>query len=53
MERESLKRELKDGMTRESRRNLHPEIRYYFLILGLDYLGMENYEPSGKDHLRW
>jgi hypothetical protein len=41
-------------MTRESRRrNLDLEIRHYFLILGLDYLGMESYEPSGKDHLWW
>jgi hypothetical protein len=35
------------------RRNLHLEIRYYFLILGSDYSGMENYEPSGKDYLWW
>jgi hypothetical protein len=36
-------------MTRESRRrNLHSEIMYYFLIPGLDYLGMESYKPSGK-----
>jgi hypothetical protein len=50
---ESTKRELKDGTTRGSiRRNLHLEIRYYFLILGLTYSGMENFEASGKDHLR-
>jgi hypothetical protein len=50
---ESTKRESKDGMTRGSRRrNLHSEIRYYFLILGLNYSGMENFEASGKDHLR-
>jgi hypothetical protein len=41
------KEESKDGMTRGSRRSLHPEIRYYFLIPGL------NFEASGKDHLRW
>jgi hypothetical protein len=51
---ESIKRELKGGMTRESRRrNLHLKIRYYFLIPGLDYLGMESYEPNRKDHLQW
>jgi hypothetical protein len=47
------KEESKDGMTRGSRRSLHPEIRYYFLIPGLNYLGTENFEASGKDHLRW
>jgi hypothetical protein len=46
------KREPKDGMTRESRRSSYPEIRYYFLILGLSYSGMKNYEASGKDHSR-
>jgi hypothetical protein len=45
------KREPKDGMTRESRSS-HPETRYYFLIPGLSYPGMENYEASGKDHSR-
>ena len=30
----STKKESKGGMTRESRRSSHPEIRYYFLILG-------------------
>jgi hypothetical protein len=47
------RREPKDGMIRGSRRILHPEIRYYFLILGLNYLGTKNFEASGKDHLRW
>jgi hypothetical protein len=32
---------------------LPPEIRYYFLILGLNYLGTENFEANGKDHSRW
>jgi hypothetical protein len=42
----------KDGMTRGSRRrSLHQEIKYYFLILGLNCSGMENFEASGKDHL--
>jgi hypothetical protein len=51
---ESTKREPKDGMTRGSRRtNLHPKIRYYFLILGLNYSGMENFKANRKDHLRW
>jgi hypothetical protein len=50
---EYTKRESKDGMTRASRRrNLPLEIRYYFLILGLNYSGMENFEASGKDHSR-
>jgi hypothetical protein len=44
---ESIKRELKGGMTRESRRrNLHLKIRYYFLILGSNFLGMESYETK-------
>jgi hypothetical protein len=29
-----IKRESRDGMTRESRRSSAQEIRYYFLILG-------------------
>jgi len=37
------KSEQRDGMTRGSRRrNLHKEIRYYFLILGSNYSGLEN-----------
>jgi hypothetical protein len=47
-----IKRESKDGMTKESRRSSHPETRYYSLIPRLNYLGMENYEASGKDHSR-
>jgi hypothetical protein len=48
------KEQSKDGMTRGSRRRgLHSEIRYYFLILGLNYSGTENFKASGKDHLRW
>jgi hypothetical protein len=31
---------------------LHPEIRYYFLILGSNYSGMENFEANAKDHCR-
>ena len=43
----------KDGMTRGSRRRSSPlEIRYYFLILGLNYSGMENFGANGKDHSR-
>jgi len=47
------RREQKDGMTRGSRRRSAPqEIRYYILILGLNYSGMENFGANGKDHLR-
>jgi hypothetical protein len=42
----------RDGKTRGSRRSLPLEIRYYFLILGLNYSGMENFEANGKDHSR-
>ena len=43
----------KDGMTRGSRRRSSPsEIRYYFLIPGLNYSGTENFEANGKDHSR-
>jgi hypothetical protein len=50
---EYTRRGPKDGMTRGSRkRRLHPEIRYYFLTLGLNYSGMENFEASGNDHLQ-
>ena len=27
-------------------------VRYYFLILGLNYSGMENFRANGKDHSR-
>ena len=46
------RREPKDGMIRGLRRSLHPEIRYYFLILGLNYSSMENFKANGKDHSR-
>ena len=46
------RREQRDGMTRGSRRSLLQEIRYYFLILGLNYSGMENFGANGKDHSR-
>jgi hypothetical protein len=49
----SIKKEPKDGMTRGSRRSLHPEIRYYFLIPRPNYLGMENFKANGKAHLQW
>jgi hypothetical protein len=49
----STKKEPRDDMTRGSRKSLHPEIRYYFLILGSNYSGMENFEANGKDHLQW
>jgi hypothetical protein len=42
----------KDGMIRGSRRSLHLEIRYYFLIIGSNYSGMVNFKESGKDHSR-
>jgi hypothetical protein len=45
------RREPRDGMTRGSRRSSPPKIRCYFLILGLNYLGMENFEAN-KDRLR-
>jgi hypothetical protein len=52
--KEYTRRGPKNGMTRGSRRrSLHPEIRYYFLILGSNYLGTKNFKASGKDHLRW
>jgi hypothetical protein len=42
------KREPKDGMIRRSRRwSLHPEVWYYFLITGSNYLGMVNFKASG------
>ena len=44
------RREQKDGMTRGSkRRSSPPEIRYYFLILGLNYSGTKNFGANGKD----
>jgi len=44
------RREPKDGMTRGLRRSSLSEIRYYLLILGLNYLGTKNFRPNGKDH---
>ena len=45
--------ELKDGMIRGSRRRSLPqEIRYYFLILGLNYSETKNFETNGKGHSR-
>jgi hypothetical protein len=39
------------GMTRGSRiRSSPPEIRYYFLIPGLNYSVIENFKANGKDH---
>jgi hypothetical protein len=49
---EYTRRGPKDSTTRGSRRSLHPEIRYYFLILGLNYSSMKNFEASRKDHLQ-
>ena len=46
------RREQKDGMTRGSRRSSPQKIRYNFLILGLNYSGMENYRANGMDHSR-
>jgi hypothetical protein len=43
----------RDGMIRGSRRKSSLlKIRYYFLILGLNYSGMENFGANGKDHSR-
>ena len=47
-----IRREPRDSMTRGSRRSSPLEIRYYFLILELNYLGMENFEANRKDHSR-
>ena len=44
-----IRRKPKDGMIRESKRSLPPEIRYYFLIPGLNYSGTENFGANGKD----
>ena len=45
----STKKESKGGMTRESwRRSSHPEIRYYFLIPGWSFSGMEDSGANGK-----
>jgi hypothetical protein len=30
-----------------------PEDKVLLLILGLNYLGTENFKASGKDHLWW
>jgi hypothetical protein len=47
------KERTKDDMARGSRRRSSPpKIRYYFLILGLNYLSMENFKANGKDHSR-
>ena len=42
------RREPKDGMTRGLRRSSPLEIRYYFLIPGLNYSGMENFGANGE-----
>ena len=42
----------KDGMTKGSRRSSLQEIRYYSLILGLNYSNTENFGAIGKDHSR-
>jgi transposase InsO family protein len=36
---------------RIKKKELPSEIRYYFLILGLNYSDTENFEANGKDHL--
>ena len=46
-----IRREPKYGMIRGSRSSPY-EIRYYFLILGLNYSDTENFEANGKDHSR-
>jgi hypothetical protein len=49
----------RDDMIRESRRSLHPEIRYYFLILGSNFSAwkiMEQMERTiygGKCVIAW
>ena len=45
-----IRREPRDGMTRGSRRSSPLEIRYYFLILGLNYSSTGNFGANGKDH---
>jgi hypothetical protein len=40
------------NMIRESRRSSSSEIRYCFLILGLNYLGIKNFGANRKDHSR-
>ena len=37
---------------RIKKKDFTPEIRYYFLILGLNYSGTENFGANGKDHSR-
>jgi hypothetical protein len=45
------KERTKRGMINGSRRrNSLSETSYYFLILGLNYSGMENFRANGKDH---
>ena len=34
------------------KKKFDPKIRYYFLILGLNYLGTKNFRANGKDHSR-
>jgi hypothetical protein len=48
-----MRRGQRDGTRRGSRRrSLSLEIRYYFLILGSNYLGTQNFGANGKDHSR-
>jgi hypothetical protein len=47
-----IRREPKYEMTRGLRRSSPLEIRYYFLILGLNYLGTENIRANEEDHSR-
>ena len=35
---------------RIKKKEFAPKIRYYFLILGLNYLGTENFRANGNDH---
>jgi hypothetical protein len=47
-----IKKELKDGMTSESRsNNSSREIRYFFLALVFIYLVMVSFVVSGKAHI--
>jgi hypothetical protein len=45
--KERTKRDMING---SRRRNSLSETRYYFLIPGLNYSGMENFRANGKDH---
>jgi hypothetical protein len=48
-----IRRGPRDGMIRGlRRRSSHQKIRYYFLILGLNYSDTKNFKANGKDYSR-